>query len=509
VDLRDPPRLRAASAQYVTPIRPEPSLIAPDTFRFLNVERPCRQAGDWHRPDTAKLWTYNLHYFDDLNAREADGRRDVHLVLLERWVAENPPPRRDGWEPYPVSRRIVNWVKWSCLGNRLPPACHASLAVQTRWLMRRLEYHILGNHLFANGKALVYSGLYFEGEEADRWYERGMRILAKELPAQVLADGGHFELSPMYHAVVLEDLLDLVNAVRAFGREPRVAWLDAIARMRRWLRLMSHADGGITFFNDAAFGSGPDVSALEAYCGRLGLPAARDDVPPLVTLDSSGYVRAQAGQGLLFCDCALVGPSYLPGHAHADTLSCELSISGRRVIVNSGTSEYGSTAERLRQRGTAAHSTVVVDGQNSSDVWGGFRVAKRARADLNEARATADGIRICATHDGYRDRPGRNLHRRRWSLAERSLKIDDEVTGPFQSAEAMWYLHPDIEPGERSAHGLHLSGPENLRVQVAFEGASDVCVKRSTWHPMFGVTVPNHCIVARFGGASLSTRWTW
>ncbi|WP_413889259.1 heparinase II/III family protein [Candidatus Aalborgicola defluviihabitans] len=72
-------------------------------------------------------------------------------------------------------------------------------------------------------------------------------------------------------------------------------------------------------------------------------------------------------------DVAPVGPAYLPGHAHADTLSFELSVSGQRVVVNGGTSRYGLGPLRLRERETAAHSTVEVAKQSSSEVWGGFR----------------------------------------------------------------------------------------------------------------------------------------
>src|SRR6185295_1096925 len=110
--------------------------------------------------------------------------------------------------------------------------------------------------------------------------------------------------------------------------------------------------------------------------------------------------------------CASVGPSYQPGHAHADTLSFELSLHGRRVLVNSGTSEYGTGPERQRQRSTAAHNTVVIDGQDSSEVWGGFRVARRAHCQwLATSRTPAPSIE--AVHDGYLRLPGRNTHRRR------------------------------------------------------------------------------------------------
>ena len=210
-DLRPAPARRKPSGPYQRPLERPPTLVAADTFRLLNVERRCATAADWHPLDVAQLWRYHLHYFDDLNAVHPEVRARWHRPLLERWVEENPPARVDAWDPYPVSRRLANWVKWAARGNVLPAACHASLAVQARWLSDCLEYHLLGNHLLANAKALMHAGLYFEGAEAERWYRRGMDILAQQLGEQVLADGGHFELSVMYHTLALEDLLDLIN----------------------------------------------------------------------------------------------------------------------------------------------------------------------------------------------------------------------------------------------------------------------------------------------------------
>ncbi len=106
---------------------------------------------------------------------------------------------------------MVNWIKWFLAGASPEPEWLDSLADQVRVLERRLEFHLLGNHLLANAKALVFAGFFFEGPDAQRWLYRGRTILDSELPEQVLPDGGHFERSPMYHAIILEDLLDLEN----------------------------------------------------------------------------------------------------------------------------------------------------------------------------------------------------------------------------------------------------------------------------------------------------------
>jgi uncharacterized heparinase superfamily protein len=508
-DLRAAPPTRPMSGKYLTPISAAPSLLGPDVFRFLNFERRCSVASDWRPADAAKLWTYHLHYFDDLNARDAAARVAWHENLLARWPAENPPGQGDGWDPYPLSRRIVNCVKWAARGNVFPESFQASLAVQTRWLTHRLEYHILGNHLFANAKALLHAGLYFDGAEAERWCERAMRILERELREQVLPDGGHFELTTMYQAGILEDLLDLVNLLRAYGRQAPQSWVAAIARMRYWLQVMSHPDGEIAFFNDAAFGMTPIFAELEAYATRLGLPATLHASAGIVLLEASGYVRIRAGSAYLICDCAAVGPDYLPAHGHADTLSFELSVADQRLFVNSGTSQYGNDAERQRQRGTAAHNTVVVDGQDSSEVWAGFRVARRARITSRTITSTPSATMVDASHDGYRRLPGGNEHRRRWTVDDRSLCIEDEISGKFGRAEAYFHLHPHLDAQVCGATEILLSGANGISVRIVFTGVTEIQLLPGTWHPRFGVVVANRCIVARFSRATLTTRISW
>ncbi len=369
VDASAAPGVRAAMGAWVAPAARSASMVGPSTFRLLNETREVTTAAGWNDASADKLWLYNLHYFDDLNAEAAAERAGWHRALIERWIADNPPGRGNGWEPYPVSLRIVNWVKWGLTGNRLQPGWVQSLAVQARWLAGRLEWQLLGNHLLVNAKALVFAGAWFQGAEAERWLRRGLRILEREVPEQVLPDGAHFERSPMYHALVLEDLLDLINLAGAFpGLIPQgtaEGWREAVQRMRGWLAGMLHPDGEIGFFNDAAMGVAPRRAALEAYAERLGLPAVTLlPGPGLSRYGDSGYVRLELGPALALLDVAPVGPDYLPGHAHADTLSFELSLFGRRVVVNGGTSRYGVGPERLRERSTAAHSTLELDGES-------------------------------------------------------------------------------------------------------------------------------------------------
>ena len=485
---------------------------------FLNEAGHLSEVG-WDGPQREKLWRYNQHYFDDLNALDAPARQAWHKTLVDDWIAHNLPGQGNGWEPYPLSVRVVNWVKWALGGAVLPPAADQSLAVQVRWLTGRLENHLLGNHLFANAKALVIAGLFFAGPEADAWLAKGLRILAREVPEQLLPDGGHFERSTMYHALALEDMLDLVNAAQCFANRLSPAqwqqvadWPQRTRDLDTWLLAMCHPDGEISMFNDAAFDIAPSVAELDAYARRVLVDVPTPAPSPLVDLRDSGYVRLTHGHAVAFLDVAPVGPDYLPGHAHADTLSFELSVGAQRVLVNSGTSCYGSSAERLRQRGTAAHNTVVVNEQDSSEVWGGFRVARRAyplRLHIeHSADATATEVR-CA-HNGYVRLPGKPTHHRTWRMDADGLTVTDLVDGPHKSSEARFHFHPavQVQIGPSQAEGTATLPDGTVTSWQLDHGHARLY--HSTWHPRFGYSLPNVCLAVKLvdGRSIVHFRWT-
>jgi uncharacterized heparinase superfamily protein len=496
------PPSRESSGPWELPAQRSPSMLGPDRFRFLNEEGALTWGG-WDVRGRSRLWLYNLHYFDDLNAEVASMRVEWHRDLLARWVADNPPGGGVGWEPYPTSVRIVNWVKWARSGNTFTDAVRESLAVQARWLAGCLETHLLGNHLFANAKALLFAGCYFEGDEAQGWIELGIDILLRELPEQILADGGHFERSPMYHALALEDMLDLINLARSFP-EPLAPWTAEVsswpgvaALMGRWLSAMCHPDGEIAFFNDAATGVAPTPDALRRYAARLGVIWEQSRGDGLVWLEQSGYVRAQRGGAVLFVDVAPVGPDYLPGHAHADTLSFELSLRGQRVVVNSGTSCYEGGERRTRERGTAAHNTVEVDGQDSSEVWAAFRVARRAQPFDVEVLLGDDAFQIEGAHDGYQRLPGKVSHRRSLTLHDGYLQVVDRLEGRFSHAVANFHFHPSSKLNSNGSEGAVRWDGGSARWQVS---GCEVVIVPSAWHPEFGMSLPSSALACRLSG---------
>jgi uncharacterized heparinase superfamily protein len=505
-DHRPAPGVRFAAPGWVPPAARPPSLLGPELACLLDETRDISQESAWDDRAASRLWRYHLHYFDDLNARGAAARAAWHEALIERWLSEVRAGRGVGWEPYPVSLRIVNWLKWALGGGRLSSAAVQSLAVQTRWLEKKLEWHLLGNHLWSNAKALCFAGAWFAGAEADGWRARGIEILSRELPEQLLGDGGHFERTPMYHALACEDVLDLLNVARSFpGRFPAsfVERLEERALpLLHWLECLSHPDGEIASFNDSALGLAPTPQELAAYAARLGLPAAPGPAP-LEHLAASGYVRASRGPFLLLYDVGSVGPDYLPGHAHAGSLSFELSAFGARWVVDSGCSTYALGPERVRQRGTLAHNTVCVDGRDSSEVWGSFRVGRRARVHDVAVREAEGAVAVEAWHDGYATSHG-VIHRRRVQLDERGLEIDDHLEGRFERAESRLHLHPEVT-AQLLADGRVELARDGQRMRLTVEGAG-LAIADSTWHPGFNRSLPSRVLVATFAGPRARSR---
>lgn len=189
-------------------------------------------------------------------------------------------------------------------------------------------------------------------------------------------------------------------------------------------------------------------------------------------------------------------------------LSFELSLFGQRVIVNSGTSLYGSGAERLRQRGTAAHSTVTVGGTDSSEVWSGFRVARRARPSGQRVIIAPDGALVAeAAHDGYRCHPGVPLHRRRWTLLPGALAVEDVVTSPA-TAEARYHLAPGVIATLAGDRDGTIALPSGEAIHWVSEGGA-VRLETSTPHPEFGQSVPTVCLVVLLAGGRARLTLTW
>jgi uncharacterized heparinase superfamily protein len=489
----------------------------PNEFAFFNrSQRFSDGKVDWRSPDKDKLWRYNLHYFDYV--LDQDRPRASIDALIDDWIARNPPGTPDAWEPFPVSLRIVNWAKLLLrpeYRERTKVAWLNSLHQQAHWLERNLEKHLLANHFFKNGKALLFAGLFFTGGDADRWLRKGLQIVDSETGEQILPDGGHFERSPMYHAMILGDCLDVLNICASRSEQELVALRDRLRvvtqRMARYLLGMSHPDGEISLFNDAAFGIERTPAEIVDYFQRVnGFPVS----PPVGrcwSFPETGYhVMAPEPGNRLIVDCGPVGPDYQTGHSHCDTLSFELSLGGKRVVVDSGCSEYVDGEIRRYNRGNAGHNTLTVDGENQSEVWGSHRCARRAYPLYARLGEEADGALVFSgAHDGYRRLSGSPIHHRKVTWEGDSIQVEDRLEGGGRhGVEIRLHIHPGFQVDGDGRHAV-VRDRDRQVMEITLPGEGRIEMQRGWYCPEFGVRLECPVLSATFRDVPPPFRTGW
>jgi uncharacterized heparinase superfamily protein len=455
-----------------------------------------REVGDPPRwdVDAPLLWLYNLHYFAFLDQL---GSSDQVRLILD-WIERYQPSRhRPGWMPHPISLRLRQWTRrlfaaedWTApRRDRL----FASIEAQATCLADTLERHLRGNHLLENALTLKFLAACFRGPAVERWDRLGDALLDQELDEQFLPDGGHFERTPMYQALLTRGLLDLVNVLPDSDRQ-RARLLERLPAMLGFLAALRHPDGDIALFNDAAFGIAPEPGTLIDYAARLGLKA-----PPggPAAFPQTGYYAWHRGRDALIVDAGPIGPDYLPGHGHGDIFSFELSLDGRRVVVDGGTSTYEAGAERDWARSTRAHNTVEVAGADQCEFFAAFRVGRRGRPRDVTARVGEAGLHLAGWHDGYCRLPGRPTHHREIELTpEGALLVWDTVESALPQPAVSRLRFP---PGAV----VRTDGPRQAWVEVdglalrvtAFGG--EIAVEAGHYAPRFGERLPCSVLALR------------
>ena len=126
---------------------------------------------------------------------------------------------------------------------------------------------------------------------------------------------------------MLVDMLDMLNILNSYpeysNRDLYIKINQLIPKMFKYMKSMSHPDGGVSFFNDSVNGIAPPNKIIEDYGKRLGFKNYVLDQTRLTLIDNknSGYIVGTLDSCKLIFDASPVGPDYIPGHAHADTLS--------------------------------------------------------------------------------------------------------------------------------------------------------------------------------------------
>ena len=347
------------------------------SFTFLNITHQFSDQIDWSYDGYGKLWTYNLNYFDFLNQEGMS--KNIGIYLINDYI-KNYKILKEGKEPYPISLRGINWVKFLSENSIKDTLIEKTLYNDYHTLSNNLEYHLLGNHLLENAFSLLFGAYYFQDKN---FYYKSKEILIAELKEQILRDGGHFELSPMYHQIILFRVLDCIQLIKfnSWKNDELLSFLESIgSKMTSWLNQVTFDNGDIPLVNDSTFNIAPTSQELFKYAYNIGVTTKK------IVLSDSGYRKFKNNKLELFVDVGNVGPYYQPGHAHSDTLSFILHVNNKPIIVDTGISTYQNNQKRQSERKTSAHNTVVINNEDQTQVWGGFRVAKRAQATKRGTR---------------------------------------------------------------------------------------------------------------------------
>ena len=451
-----------------------------DLFSFLNVE--SKFTGKWDDKSNGDLWCYNLNYMDFL--LQDSMTLSEGYSWIERFITDIDN-NSIADHPYPISLRGINWIKFVSLHydeftEEQLRKIDTALYSQYKVLMRNTERHLKANHYLENGFSLMFAACYFED---DRFFRKAKRILKRELKEQILSDGAHFELSPMYHCIILDRLMDCWNVlVPSKYFEFAAELYNPMASMMQWLESIMIEEDQIPLFNDAANGIAPTIAELRDYAWRLEVELK------YLPLYESGYKRWRTKSYQVVADVGQLGPSYNLGHSHADTFSFVMNIANKPFIVDTGTSVYTAGERREYERSTKAHNTVCIDGQNSSQVWGAFRCAKRATVKILDRWPSS----IRASHNGYKSL-GIKCEREFNSMNDR-FEITDVVEGNIKRVrEARFHL----------AETVQVVDVQNNKVVTSlacleFDGATAVNIENVEISSEFGILKPSKCISVRF-----------
>ena len=508
---------------------PNPNLVVTRldgrNFNFSGLTIPV--SPNLFNQDKGRLWSYNLHYFEYLPVESNLSEKNLKFWtnLMADWILNDEKPNCLKSEPYVVSRRIVSWLKFVYAQNlqkydrQLIPQIANSLASQTSSLSISIEWHLRGNHLISNARALIFSGLLIRSQLAQGWLDKGFDLLLSQMNEQIMNSGEHFEKSPMYHQSVLCDLLDvydLTTQVLEHQNEFNLSFLkmiqaqsviaENICRMLSFSRMITHTDGSIARFNDSAPKVYPSLATTLKVAESLidksliGLGKSHEDGPKNYQSEL-GFIRIECGKMCLLADIGGLNPHYQPGHFHSGDLSFELSAGPELFLCNVGVSSYDDLSIRSYERSSAAHNTVVLDSLNSSEVWSQFRVGRRSKVSRYE-RCFARECRLTysAKSEHYFHRAWRKaFHVRTFSTFSKFISISDQVGG---ARRASMFLHVAsgirVQDSVETATGngiraYYLIGKEGF-VIVKIYGAGDVLLSDGYVAHDFGSRVPSTII---------------
>lgn len=483
-------------------------------FTFLNYKNKFSDMIQWNSMVLDKLWVYNLHYFEYLlpitKKRTQKNYKSVKNIIYD-WINQNPAGFGTGWEPYPISLRIINWIffydafySYFKKDHSFRASFIQSLYQQCFYLCFFLEFHLMANHLFANIKALICAGLFFKKTD---WIQRGWDLFEREIYEQILDDGGHFERCPMYHAIILNDILDIIHFIDRSNLDKTYNYIfnkksiliEKVERMLVWMKAMTHPDEDIALFGDSAFQVSLSYHLLNHYFRQI--QNKKKKVTKISNRDfdclffqKSGYTVFKSRDQYLVIDGGDLGVQYNPAHAHCDLFSYEYSYKKNRFIVDSGLGNYKPSSLRQKTRSIYSHNTVVVNGLEQGQIWKTFRMGKRIKSPEISVKKEKDGWTFEGDYVNQIVKKKMYRHHRELFFNGFFFRIVDSIEGRnIDTIENLLHVHPECRISQYDNQIIF--NRENLSVHLLYnEKSVQVEIQNWFYSPQFNLELPSQVV---------------
>lgn len=430
--------------------------------------------------------------------------RSAARDLLEDWIDRNPVDIGVNWTL--AMETALRGVSMCLLLELLWPLRDDEQA----WLRKvtcSLWHHLLfieahnefshlirSNHYLSNIVGMTTLSASLQGRGMSKRFKRYAQAVQQEILQQTYEDGGDYEASTGYHVLVSQMFLHsyLIQKARGLAIDARFeqrlqamfAWMAALAdakglvphigdcddgrveltlddirqtslpaEQRHSLRLESHIGMGAYIFGQPLGGAPGDAVWFDGYPNATS-PATKRRVQ---LLTDSGLVVARSGDAEVIFAALPNGIHGRGSHTHCDKLSFVLRLNDAEVFCDSGTRCYTRNAElRNRDRGTTAHSVVMVDGQQQNSISNDsnqlFRSGDEASVSPISVKQTEGEIVLAASHKGYA-RFGVHCQRT-LRLRQDELVITDELQGDgSHQIDLLFQLAPEWSATAEQARG--------------------------------------------------------
>lgn len=355
------------------------------TLHGRSVDFKSIESIDWkiRIPDEGdhQMWAVKLGHMGFLCPLLVSGDEEALKIVLKvirsfrRSVSVTDPGAFNTyWFPYGVSHRVLALtsgyliaVSKGSLSEEFKTEISDFLRQNVAFIIDNIEYELGNNHIERNLAALC---IYFShtGYVPDWIRKKINRDVRYLLDQTILADGGQIERSPMYQGLS-------IASQSTWAETPFLEYslkqdiIQRLAKARHAFSVLCHPDGKVALFNDSWHHEVPIWRGPVAPTGRI-------------ILSQSGYARLATESDVCILDAGALGPRWNPGHGHADFLSVEITLDGKRLVVDPGTSQYNTGEERKRERSAAAHNGPVWKGYEPVSFLGCFKVGRMAEAQL-------------------------------------------------------------------------------------------------------------------------------